>query len=162
MIDEFRPKKLSDAARDLGIDPFELVRLSVAFDTLPENLRFGTDLLELIGQQAGVEVWWAEERLPADDNPARAAVRGALGALLRRGYVGAKTTRLDNLSRGLDPVQADAIAEAVAVLSEGGQVLVVAAAKGTQVSAAPGQEAALSRIADGSGIPDALAAIWTG
>lgn len=162
MIDEFRPLGLSDAARRVGVDPFELVRLAVVFDEPLARLRLGADAIARLRAQAGIEELWADRALPEDSNPVRAAVRGAAQLLLDRGWVGQSATRLDNLGRGLPPIQQDAIEEAATILAEEGVLLLVASPRGVQVSVAPGAEATLRAIAAGTSAPESLAALWVG
>ena len=161
MMDEFRAAKLVDAAKTLGVNPFELVRLSVALGEPTEDLRFSADALDSIRQKAGIRSFWQDRTLPARSNPIESAVRGACGLLLDLGFVGNTTTRVDNLTRGLSDDQADAVDEAAALLAEEGAVLLMTSSAGLQVSVAPGHEAKVRAIADGSSTPDDIASLWT-
>lgn len=162
MLDEFRPLKLSDAARYLGLDPFEVVRLSVVFREASPDLRFPKASLERLREQAGLVDVWADRALPVDDNPSRAAVRGALAYLRDSGLIGSASTRLDNLARGLGAAEQEVIQEGAAILHEAGVLLLTPAPRGLQVSVAPGAEQLVSSIADGGEAPEELAALWMG
>lgn len=161
MIDEFRAAKLVDAAKRLGVGPFELVRLSVALGESSSDLRFTSDSLAKIEDKAGIRRFWEDRALPSSGNPIEAAVRGACGLLLDLGFVGTTGTRLDNLSRGLTDTQAEAIDESTALLAEEGAVLLMTSAAGLQVSVAPGFEGKIRAIADGSETPSTIASLWT-
>lgn len=156
MLDGLRPLGLSAAARALGVDPFEVVRLMVAAGADMEHLQLSPATLESVRSRSGIESWWVDKALPDDADPRRAAVRGAFAELVARGFVGGTTTRMDNLWRGLGLAQQVAIEQAVYVLVEDGAVVTEASPKGVQIAAVPGQEA---RLTDASRHPG-LAAIW--
>ncbi len=160
MLDELRPLGLSDAARTLGVDPFEVVRLLVAFDKVAETLGVGRDEVEDLRAQAGIEAWWRTARLPEDPNRLRAAVRGALHQLISRRIIGEMTTRLDNLWRELALDQQVAIEQAVMVLLEEGKLLSASSPRGVQVSIAPGAESMIDGIANATLDHPGLAAVW--
>jgi len=160
MIDEFRSVTLSQAAHQLGVDPFEVVRLAQAIATVPDDLRFSAALIAQLRADGGITTPWNERSLPEDTNPIRAAVRGALTLLAEGGFVGANTTRLDNLSRGLTNDQQDAVTEACVVLAEEEALAITATAAGQQVSIVVGQEGIVARIADGSSSPESLSLLW--
>lgn len=162
MLDDLRPVGLSDAARELGVDPFEVVRLMVATGMDAESLTLRSEDVAAIRKSAGIEWWWSDTMLPEDENLLRAAVRGALDGLLSRGLIGATTTRLDNLWRGLEVMQQVAIEQAVMVLLEEGKLTTVASPHGVQVSIAPGAEDALREIAAGTAEHAGLSAVWQG
>lgn len=160
MIEEFRPSSLVDAAKEIGVNPFELVRLSVALDEPSEDLRFSAAAIAKLREKAGIRLFWAERELPDLGNPVESAVRGACGLLLDEGLVGDTTTRLDNLTRGLSPLQAEAIDEAIALLAEAGSIVLMTAPAGLQVAVVAGKEDSVRGVADGSNIPDELASLW--
>ena len=161
MIEEFRSSGLVAAAQKLGVNPFELIRLSVALEEPTADLRFASDALEKIGTKAGIRSLWSEHSLPQASSPIEAAIRGAAGLLLELGFVGNSTTRLDNLSRGLTGDQQEAVDEAAALLAEDGAFLLITSPAGLQVSVAPGHEGTVRALADGSSAPDAVRALWT-
>jgi hypothetical protein len=162
VLDDLRPVGLSDAARELGVDPFEVVRLMIAVGMDMKTLTLRGDDVETIRAEAGIEFWWADSMLPEDDNPLRAAVRGALGELRSREFVGNATTRLDNLWRGLEVMQQVAIEQAVMVLLEEEKLITVASPRGVQVSIASGAEGALEEIVAGTAAHAGLSAVWQG
>ena len=53
MLDDFRPLTLTEVARQLGSDPFEVVRLLVKFNQVPDTLQFKADQVEKLRQAAG-------------------------------------------------------------------------------------------------------------
>ena len=164
MLADLRPLNLSDAAHALGVDPFEVVRLLVASRTLDGGapLQLTRDRVDDLRSTAGIEHWWQESGAPAGDNPLRAAVQGALQQLVSRDLVGDRSTRLDNLWRGLGYEQQVAVEQAVMVLLEEGKLTTAASARGVQVSIAPGAEAELAQIAKGRADHAGLAAVWQG
>jgi len=162
MLGELRPLGLSDAARSLGVDPFEVVRLMVAFEKLHERLLLKHDDVDALREAAGIEDWWRETKLPEDTNRLRAAVRGALHQLVSRRLIGEVTTRLDNLWRALALDQQVAIEQAVMMLLEEEKLLTAASPRGVQVSIAPGAEGELDAIANGETEHAELAMLWQG
>jgi len=102
---------VEEAARRLGVHPFEIVRhLTIHRQAIP-GFQIEADLLPTIMAWAGIEDWWAEEAESAatadeptprhDPNPRRRVVRGIPFKLLALGKVGASHTRIDNAWRGL-------------------------------------------------------------
>lgn len=168
MLAELRPMSLSDAARHLGVDPFEVVRLLVAAGGeagaghgWPTSLHLSHEQAEALRASAGIEHWWQDAPPPADDNPLRSAVLGAVQQLVSRGLVGERTTRLDNLWRGLGYEQQVAIEQAVMVLLEEAKLVTAASPRGVQVSIAPGAEKELEQLASGEAEHAGLAAVWS-
>lgn len=53
MLDEMRAVGLSDVAKQLGIDPFELVRRMVAAGAVPDTLQFTQAQVEKLRQVVG-------------------------------------------------------------------------------------------------------------
>lgn len=53
MMDDFRPLTLSDVARQLGLDPFEVVRLLVQAGALPDNMQFKAEHVDRLRQATG-------------------------------------------------------------------------------------------------------------
>lgn len=162
MLDDLRPLSLSDAARDLGVDPFEVVRLMVASEIAFDSLTLTRDDVAQVRRNAAIERWWADSTLPVDENRLRAAVRGALHQLLSRGLIGEATTRLDNLWRGLELEQQMAIEQAVMVLLEEEKLLTAASPRGVQVSVSPPAADALEKIANGEVPHDGINAVCAG
>ncbi len=53
MLDEMRPVGLTDVAKQLGTDPFELMRRLVAAGAVPETLQFTRDQIERLRETVG-------------------------------------------------------------------------------------------------------------
>ena len=53
MLDDFRPLTLTDVARQLGTDPFEVIRVLVQSNQVPETLQFKSDQVEKLRQAFG-------------------------------------------------------------------------------------------------------------
>jgi hypothetical protein len=53
MLDDFRPSTLTEVARQLGTDPFEVVRILVQSNQVPETLQFKSDQIEKLRQAFG-------------------------------------------------------------------------------------------------------------
>lgn len=104
MLDDLKPLTLGEAARQIGVDPFEVVRLLVLRGE-SASLRVPQSKIQALREFAGVELWWTPETpLPEDTDIHRARARAALGMLIERGHIGDALTRLDNLWRGLPPL----------------------------------------------------------
>jgi hypothetical protein len=161
MTSELRPAPLAEAARQLDIDPFELVRLMVAAGQRPQLLELtGIDLVR-IAEFAGIERWWDEEGdAPEDANPKRARVRTAIGALLSRRFVGTRRTRRDNLWRGRPRHDREVIEEAVEALVEQGLLETEPHVRGIRISAAEDAVSKLERFVEGAEPIDALQQLW--
>jgi hypothetical protein len=50
MLDDFRPRTLSEVAKAVGSDPFEVMRILVRSGSVPEHLSFSDAQLESIRQ----------------------------------------------------------------------------------------------------------------
>lgn len=162
MLEALMPMDLHGAADALGVHPFEVVRLAVMKDGGLDRLTVSRETVESLRDFGGLEVWWEEHSLPADENPRRAAVRGVLDQLVQREIVGEKTTRLDNLWRGLDGASREAAEHGVMTLLELGALNSVGSPGGVRVSLHPDQlEMARGVVARGQA-PAELAAVWEG
>lgn len=53
MLDEMRPVGLTEVAKQLGIDPFELVRRMVAAGAVPPTMQFTQAQVERLRQVVG-------------------------------------------------------------------------------------------------------------
>lgn len=160
MLDSLQPKGLTDVAKELGVDPFEVVRLLVASGSVPESLTFTDDQVAAVRAYGGIQHWWADTSPPADANPKRGRVRGAIKALLDSGAIGDTTTRLDNMWRGLGPEDQLLLEQAVSLLMQDGHVRTFAAVQGAQIAVAPGAVDTLRAFADGGAEPPSLAVLW--
>jgi hypothetical protein len=135
MLDEFRTLGLSDAARRLGCDPFDLVKLLVASGRPGADLRFDAatlDQLRLLGRME--DPWWAGVALPVDASVLRARCRAAVQLLHQRGHVGEHQTRLDNVLRGLGFEEQGAVRRCLTALAEDGVIAVAHTPIGPMVS----------------------------
>jgi hypothetical protein len=162
MLDELRPKGLKEAALSLGVEPFEVVRLLIAADAVPPGaMRLDDELLGTLREVGGIEAsWWAgDDELPEDDDPRRARVRAALGALLAREIIGDATTRLDNVWRGLSPDDQLVLQAAFTALAEDGLLALLATPVGLKVAVVAGKQVEAQTIVDGSGSSASLDAL---
>lgn len=158
MIEELRPLGLVEAARRLKIDPFELVRVEVGLGSRLERLTWTADRLATVARDGGIEAVWLDPQNLSPNPLVR--VREAFGELGRRGFVGSKSTRLENLTRGLSLGEAERVRRAAPALAEEGLLLLSAGALGAAISVKPGAEGKLAAIAAGTvesrGLLDAL------
>lgn len=98
----YRQIGIAEAARRLELHPFEVVRILVADGSLPGGLRLEPDALEGIRRIGGLQTWWSIELAPEGNEPeTRAYVRALLRRMLDEDLVEPRTTRADNLFRGL-------------------------------------------------------------
>lgn len=160
MLDELRPLGLGAAARSLGVDLFEVVRLLVASDGDLETLRLTPEQLERLRAFGAIEPpWWPDVELPEDEHPLRQRVRAAVQQLIDRGFVGAPT-RMDNVWRGL-PVDDQAFLQtALTVLGEEGVLAITASPAGVQLAVAEDRFELARAIADGRQDTPGLAALY--
>lgn len=137
MLDSLKALTLGEAARQVGVDPFELVRILVQRGE-GAHLRIPRSSIPEIRDFAGVESWWSGQYEVVDDPFAvRGRVLTALQMLLDRGHVGlASLTRLDNLWRGLPLSDQQVIESVVRVLEGDGLLVLVQTERGLQVAAA--------------------------
>lgn len=151
MLDDLAPVGLADAARRLGTEPFEVVRLLVAAAAVPEGpLMIDATLIERLREIGGIEpTWWHDQALPKDKSPARARVRAALEMLISRGRVGDQQTRMDNVWRGLDPADQEALQLGLGALAEDGVLRITATPVGLKISVEAGQKERAEKIASG-------------
>lgn len=161
MLDELRPLGLGAAARSLGVDLFEVVRLLVASDSPLDTLRLTPEQVEQLRAFGGIEPpWWPDVELPEDEHPLRQRVRAAVQQLIDRGHVGARSTRMDNVWRGL-PVDDQAFLQtALTVLGEEGVLAISATPTGVQLAVAEDRLDLARAIADGRQDTPGLAALY--
>lgn len=145
------PIGLNEVSRRLGVDPFETVRLLVATGhDLSGPMAFSEAIVETLQEQGGVHAsWWDPAALPTGDGRSVALVHQALKALLDKGYIGDKTTRMDNVWRGLSFEDQSLLQQALTVLTEEGLVRCVGTPVGLQVAVDAFKEAAVKGIASG-------------
>jgi hypothetical protein len=164
MLSEFQPLGVTDAARRLGLDPFEVVRLLVAADKgLDGPMQFTPELVEELRTLGRIDPpWWADVELPEDANPLRQRVRAALQLLLDKGVVGDQTTRMDNLWRGLPFEDQGLLQQAVMVLAEEGSLRVVGSPIGLLVAVEASAKDTVAGIAAGTNDSAGLTALYQG
>ena len=161
MTPELRPSPLAESAKQLDIDPFELVRLMVASGQRPQQLELtGIDLVR-IAEFAGIERWWDDpDPLPKDKNDKRARVRAAVDGLISRRFVGTRATRRDNMWRGRSPDDKSLIQEAAEILVDEGLLIVGPHVRGTRISVADNAVSRLERFVSGDEDVDSLQRLW--
>lgn len=161
MWSDLLPLNLSQAARRLGVEPFDLVRLLVATDGMPKELAFSPEQVDALGAKGGIEPsWWPGVDLPEDHNPMRQRVRAALGLLLERGHVGGEGTRLDNVWRGLPSADQALVRDALHALSDEGLVAMLPGKICTRVLVNAASEERVREIAEGRSDTSALSALY--
>ena len=100
-LDVLRPWSVGRVAAALELHPFEVIRVLVAADALPSDLRLHPADVARVVDAGGLEVWWgpgdAGSQLPEDLIPVVAR------RLLERGVIDPVWTRSDNVFRGLGP-----------------------------------------------------------
>ena len=154
MLDELRPLGLADAARDLGVDPFEVVRLLVIAEAVPDRMALTADHIEKARETGGIEEWYGDgDGLPEDDNAKRRVIRGALGKMVDGGYVGETTTRMDNVWRGIDADGQLVLQQMVSQLVSEGHLLTAASQKGVQISLNPESMDVVTKVVEGKKAP---------
>lgn len=151
MLEELEPVGLPEAARRIGTDPFEVVRLLVAAGAVPEGpLLVDAEIVDKLRGIGRIEApWWGEVALPKDSNPYRARVRAAVQLLLDKGRVGEERTRMDNVWRGLDKGNRQLLERAFAVFSEEGMVRISPSSIGPLLSIEPVAVEAAKKFAAG-------------
>lgn len=164
MLDELKPVTLVEAARRIGTDPFEVVRLLVAAGAFPEGtLLIDGEIVEKLRGIGRIEPpWWAGVTLPKDANPARARVRAAIQLLLDKGRVGEDRTRMDNVWRGLEPAECRLVERAMIALASDGLVRITPSAIGPLLSIEPSAVDAAKKLTAGKFEPPGLRALLTG
>lgn len=159
MLDSLQPMDLHGAALALGEHPFEVVRLMVMTGGGVEPT-VSRERLEQLRDFGGIEIWWQDPQLPDDDNQRRAVVRAVVEAMLQRELIGERTTRRENLYRGLPSGDLEVAAYAVSILLELGALVMTRAPSGAQVSIHPDwADGARALVARGQAPPE-LAALW--
>jgi len=162
-MDELMPNDLHATARELQVHPFEVVRLQVLSGAPLDQLAFDDPSIGRLREFGRLETWWEDgaDALPEDDNASRRVVRGMLDAMVQREHVGEKTTRLDNLWRGLPADHVEVAEQAVMVMHELGMLASVATPAGMQVAVHPDALENVKDVVARGNAPDALAAIWS-
>ncbi|MCB9677518.1 MAG: hypothetical protein H6737_20585 [Alphaproteobacteria bacterium] len=156
MLDDLLPKGLTDAARRLGVEPLEVVRLMVVTDTVSDGFAATDDHVAKLAAFGAIETgWWEGAELPKDKNESRQRVRAAIGLVLGR-CAGGVRVRMDNLWRGLPLDAQELVEEAMNVLSDEGLVRIENAASGVLITVPADSEAQLRELASGKADSDGL------
>ena len=161
VLSELQPIGINELSRRLGVDPFEAMRLLLAtgFD-LKKPLTFPPALVHELRQRGGVdESWWTGVKLAPGG---RARVAEALQMLLDRGLVGARTTRMDNVWRGLPFDEQALLQRALTTLTGEGLLVCVGAPTGLQIAVEASKKAQVEGIAKGSASTAGLDALFGG
>ena len=163
-LEQFRKLSLSDIARQLGLKPLDVARiLGQQPDGMPRELQFSPAMLEQVRELAGVEVWWSPGvALPIEDsNHGRSMVRALAQKLVEHHEREQQSTRADNLFRGLNGVDQLLIRRTVNQMIREGLLQSVSRVSGLHVVVDSVQIDTLKHIADGTAIPDNIAALWS-
>jgi len=161
-LDLFEKLHVSQMASALDLHPFEVVRLLGQAGQMPRTLQFEEADIERAREMAGVETWWGESGPSVQDEvPGRALVRSAAQMLLDRDVVGEKTTRADNLFRGLEAADQFVIRRAVNHLIREEVLRSIPTSQGLHLRVDKDKVKVLKKIADGSSIPESLEELWT-
>ena len=142
---------LDEVAGALELHPFDVARILGHRGELPPGLRFTRDDVERVRQLAGIELWWTGTTgLPGAD-PARteALLRSLAKMLVERDRVADRTTRADNLLRGLGSDDRRRVRRLVNALITAKVLRTEASWRGLQVAVESGWADGLSRLAAG-------------
>ena len=149
MLDELLPTGLTAAARKLGVEPLEVVRLMVVSDTISPGFTMTDDHLRKLAEVGDIASgWWRGVELPDDEIPVRQRVRAMLGILLARSADG--PVRMDNLWRGLPVDDQELVEEALRVLAEEGLVEIRNTVSGIRVGVLPARVAEVQALVEGT------------
>jgi hypothetical protein len=161
-LDLFEKIRISQMASSLDLHPFEVARLMGQVGGLPRTLAFDQNDIDRVCELAGVETWWGSSSPKIDDDiPGRALVRTAAQMLIDRKIVGDKTTRADNLFRGLDPADQFVVRRAVNHLIREEVLRSIPTSQGLHLQVDEGSVSKLQAIADGSSIGAGLEELWS-
>ena len=161
MIESLLPTTLTGAARRLGVEPLEVVRLMVVSDSVSPGFKVSEEELGRLAALGRMEWgWWDGFALPDDPQPLRQRVRGALQLLISRGATG--PIRMDNLWRGLPPDDQRLIEDALNVLADEELLVIQNAVPGVQVHISSGKTDVIQGIADGTVESPGLTDLYAG
>ena len=161
-LDLFEKIRISQMASSLDLHPFEVARLMGQVGGLPRTLAFDENDIDRVRELAGVETWWGGNAPKVDDAiPGRGLVRTAAQMLIDREIVGEKTTRADNLFRGLEPADQFVVRRAVNHLIREEVLRSIPTSQGLHLQVDEASVAKLQGIADGSNIGAGLEELWS-
>lgn len=159
--EKFQKLRVVDIARKLGIHPFDVVRILTVKDALHPRLRFDSADLEKVRSQGGIETWWGPDRKIEEDTiRARGLMRSIVREMVRRRLVGDRTTRVDNVYRGLEPDDESIARKALNLLIQEHLIRTLPTAMGNHICIVPEQLPVMEALADGRAMPAGLAALW--
>lgn len=151
---------LDEVAGALELHPFDVARILGHRAELPPGLRFTADDIDRVRMLAGIEQWWGgTSGIPSAD-PARseALLRALAKMLVQRDRVGDRTTRADNLLRGLGADDRRRVRRLINALVKGKVLRTEASWRGLQVAVESEWADGLSRLAGGEPIDVVLPA----
>ena len=157
MLEALEPLDLHGAAHALGVHPFEVVRLQVMSGG-GVGSAVARDSLDSLRSFGKIEDWWTGLPLPVGG---AAVARAVVSALLQRERIGDRTTRLDNLWRGLGADERDLAEQIAHVLQDLGVLSTMATPSGIQVSIHPEALDRARAMASGA-LPGEITSIWQG
>ena len=161
-LDLFEKIRISQMAASLDLHPFEVARLMGQVGGLPRTLAFDENDIDRVRELAGVETWWGSSAPKVDDDiPGRALVRTAAQMLIDRNVVGDRTTRADNLFRGLEPADQFVVRRAVNHLIREEVLRSIPTSQGLHLQVDESSVDTLKGIADGSNIAAGLEELWS-
>lgn len=153
---------VADVARWLDVHPFDILRILAAHGGTPADLHFEMDDVDRIRSVGGLEVWWQEGEPPLEDNNEQESMLRALAMrMLEKEIGGPRTTRLDNIFRGLESHRQRLARSLVQVLLQHGWLTTVSTEQGTHVTITPEHMGHMAAIAQGGDLPEDLAAVLT-
>jgi hypothetical protein len=149
---------LDEVAGALELHPFDVVRILGHRGEMPPGLRFTREDVGRVRELAGIERWWpAGLQLPSADPQRTAALQRLLAhALVERDLSGPRSTRADNLLRGLDEPDARRLRRFVNALIRGRVLRTRASWRGLQVSVEAAWMNDLKRVAQGEAVSTAF------
>ncbi len=149
-IEMFQKLTLQDLSRWLELHPYEVVRVLVAGEALPDDLRFTREDVDRVRAMGGIELWWSDPPAAGGAEAEAALLAGLAGQLLAREVFGReRATRFDNLLRGLDPEQQRAMRRAVQRLLKAGHLATRSSPTGLRVYAPEDSRGYLGELAAG-------------
>lgn len=151
-LELFQPLSLVGAARFLEVHPFELVRILVACDALPEDLTMTMDEVDAVRGLAGLERWWDDGSLDEVEPLPRAVAVAVCAKLAER--VDAPT-RFDNVFRGMGAAHQPVARRVVQRLTQAGLITAAPTATGMHLRVVDGQAPLVALIGQGE-VPENL------
>ncbi|MCB9763446.1 MAG: hypothetical protein H6739_27005 [Alphaproteobacteria bacterium] len=163
---QFQRLTLSEVSLRLGIHPFDLIRVLVALDEMPDDLTFSEEDVDRIRERGGLETWWiddapAEQVRHDDPVPVRGMARAMAMQLIAHKVLGRATTRLDNLIRGLEPESQVYARNVLSKMLQEGYLQTFNTPSGLNISVVSNRAEDLRRIAGGD-YPREMKALWEG